>query len=232
MGLILCNKHGGQGFFEICEHIQADLNNGIYPTMIKFPIFNVKVCQDCYDNISAHEIPDISLDELFSNYSEQDIDKIDKSVQIKYNQINRSAICTICNLEHKLIYARKQGQEDPFEAFENTLTFIQQHTIDELEEYLLKNYNFLPSIVTEDQKALSITTGNIAKPLLITIYYITAPEEQNKVIQLIDNFFSSQKLTQRRIHFFEKENWIEKQEKTYTSHHRGEEQLIRDIIIQ
>ena len=232
MGLIICDKHGGQGFYEVCEHLHSDLENGVYPEMKELPLLRVKICDDCYQRIGANELPCISFDECINN-----VDSISEEVEelasAKYKQINRFAICRICDLEIQLIWARRKGIKAPFEAFENTLTFTEKQTIDNLEKFLLEKFEFEQSVIVPDHKALFISAGHINQALTIEIYYVTELDKLNILINLIEEFFKDQNRNQRKIRFYERENWIEKKSPGgYKINSRGQEKIIQEILIK
>ena len=206
--------------------------------MLSFPVLNLKVCQACYDRVSADELPDITLDELLEIDDIDKAEKLGEAITDKYNQINRSILCNLCAFDHQLSYARRQGKKDPFEAYENTLTYKERDIIEKLRKYLLERIDFKQSVITTDQKALFINDGYIKEPLLITIYYVMDTDQQNHILELIDAFFKTQKKTQRKVIFIEKENWIKEEHYSEehkiksVSHHRGEETIIKTITIK
>lgn len=234
MGMVLCKKHGGQGFFEICEHIKQDLANDIYPEMFPFPIFNVKVCKACYDRVGSNQLPNISLIDLIydSEMDDDQLDEIEKKATKKYRALNRVMLCTLCDKEKNIELARKNGKKDPFKAFENTLTYREKHIVDELKAYLLQNFIFEQSIVNTDVKALFISLGDISKPLLIKTYYVVEERKQEELLGFIHTFFESIEKTQCKIQFLEKEVWIETKGEKSTSYSRGEEKVIKEVLMK
>ena len=232
MGLVICNKHGEQGFFEVCEHLYNDLNKGVYPEMKELSLLRVKVCEDCYDRNEIDKLPQISLSEVLTDpeaVSEEEV----YLAYTKYKQIKRFASCRLCAMEIQLQWARRQEKKDPFEAFENTITFSEKNIADELKKYLLENFEFQQSIINPDSEALFIYLGHIGEPLLIKIYYVTDLNQQNILIKLIDEFFQKQDKKQRKILFHESESWIKgTTEAGYVTHHRGEEKILKEIIIK
>lgn len=232
MGLVICNKHGKQGFFEVCEHIYADLNKDIYPEMKELSLLRVKVCDDCYDRNKISELPQISLYDVLENPEAVSEEEAGLAYS-KYKQIKRFCFCRICAMEIQLQWARKKGKKDPFEAFENTLTFREKNVISELKNYLLENFEFQPSIIHPGSEAFFLYQGHIGEALLIKIYYVIASNDQNEVVKLIDEFFQKQDKKQRKILFYESESWIKgTTEAGYVTHHRGEEKILKEIIIK
>ena len=232
MGLVICNKHGEQGFFEVCEHIYGDLNKGEYPEMKELSLLRVKVCDDCYDRNGINELPKISLNDAL-NDPEAVSDKEVELAYTKYKQIKRFVFCRICAMEIQLQWSRQQGKEDPFEAFENTMTFREKNIADELKKHLLKSFEFQQSIINPDSKALFIYPGHIGKPLLIQIYYVTTLNEQNMLIKLIEEFLQKLEKKQRKILFYESESWIKgKTAEGYETHHRGQEKILKEVFIK
>lgn len=232
MGLIICNKHGEHGFFEVCEHIYNDLKKGVYPEMKELSLLRVKVCEACYDRNGISELPKISLSDALHNpeaVSEEEVDL----AYTKYKQIKRFCFCRLCAKEIQLEWARQQRKKDPFEAFENTLTFKEKNITDELKKYLLENFKFQQSIINPDSEALFIYPGHIGGPLLVKVYYVTVPNEQNILIKLIDEFFQTQSKNQRKILFYESESWIKGETADgYITHSRGVEKILKEVFIK
>lgn len=232
MGLIICNKHGEQGFFEVCEHIYSNFNKGVYPEMKELSLLRVKVCDDCYDRNEINKLPQISLYDTLAD-PEAVSDKEVELAYTKYKQIKRFSFCRICAMEIQLQWARQQGKEDPFEAFENTITFREKNVADKLKKRLLEKYEFQKSIINPDTEALFIYPGHIGEPLLIKVYYVTDLNEQNVLTKYIEDFFQEQNRNQRKILFYESESWI-KGETTegYETHHRGKEKILKEVFIK
>lgn len=232
MGLVICNKHGEQGFFEVCEHLYNDLNKGVYPEMKELSLLRVKVCEDCYNKYEINKLPLVSLSDVLNDpdaVSDEDFELAHN----KYKQIKRFVFCRICAMEIQLQWARKQGKKDPFDAYENTITFKEKNIAGELKKYLLENFEFQQSIINPGSEALFIYPGHIGEPLLIKIYYVVVSNEQNMLIKLIDEFFQKQDKKQRKILFYESESWIKgKTDAGYITHHRGEEKILKEIFIK
>ncbi len=96
MGAIKCDKHGGQGFLEMCEHVFHDLQAGIYPEMTNFPPFDIKLCPTCYESLSVSQMPDIEFEEILK-MPDEECEPIDRAFTNIYNKIpGRTAMCYKC----------------------------------------------------------------------------------------------------------------------------------------
>jgi len=230
MGIILCKEHGPSGFLDVCEHIFRDLSLEIYPEMISIPILSTKICKECDQLLDTSNIKDYTWDELLE-LPDKEIDRIESIISKKYNLIpNRRQICIECVKMIQLNQASKSGKTDPFEAFENTLTYKERDTINELEKTLINSYKFKKS-QEENFKTLYVTTGTISKPLTIEIYYVTEPSDQEKILRTINSFFDSIDLKQRVIRFYKEENFTLNRTENSYSISKGNEIIIREDIV-
>ncbi len=253
MGLFLCKKHGGQGIVEYCEHIESELQKEVYPSVYYLPYFNLRLCEQCYRKANTKEFQILIKKCFGDNVKNSDFlctshfdlleipeDKLEDSPQNKlwelttqiYNNTNRGIDCMACVDEIKYKHAVKNDLPVPFEPFLNTLLYENKDKINQLEKLLETNYDFQNSIINEGKKAFWVESGTITKPLTITIYYVTKTEEQDRIIDLVNSFFCSVKRNQHAIKFFEKEVWIETSTEFAKGFKRGEEKLIRNIIIK
>ena len=101
MGAVLCDKHGQQGFYEMCEHVHDSLNQGIYPEMKEITLLNTLVCPDCYEKLKMGRIPEMTLNELIEldDKTGKEIDTLATDI---YNRIPvRKAMCIKCVAEIK-----------------------------------------------------------------------------------------------------------------------------------
>src|SRR5690606_19181297 len=140
------------------------------PILKELSLLRLKVCEDCYNKYEINKLPLVSLSDVLNDpdaVSDEDFELAHN----KYKQIKRFAFCRICALDIQLQWARKQGNKDPFDAFENTITFSEKNIADELKKYLLENFEFQQSIINPGSEALFIYPGHIGKPLLIKVYY-------------------------------------------------------------
>ena len=233
MGIIKCNIHGNQSFYEVCEHIWDSFENNIVPKMKDLPILTTKICDRCYADNDVGNITDLSFEDILK-LPEVEQDKIENNINSKYANLNRRAKCIECLNTLLLNDARRNGKELPFEPYEMTLMHKHQTKIDELKAIITSNHelpNFKnPYLKTE--KAFHIKSGGISYPLTLTFYYVTKEEDQMKLIKLIDEFFNNISRKQRKICFYEAENWIVEESKGSTHQYKGEEILLKEIIVK
>jgi len=233
MGIIKCKIHGIQGFYEVCEHIWEDFQKGVIPEMKDVPVFSTKICVQCYIDYNVKELGNRTFEDILELPEDEQI-KFEEKIGIKYGNLNRRIICIECLNKLRIIDAKKSGKELPFEPFENTLMHKDEKTIKELKEMLTSNYEFqnfkMPYINT--LKAFHITGGGISYPFSIKFYYVTRKEDQNKLLKLIDNFFKEIPRKQRKISFYEAENWIIEKDGNKTNEYKGEEKLLLERIVK
>ncbi|PJJ58618.1 hypothetical protein [Hymenobacter chitinivorans] len=190
MGGITCPIHGPSGFYELCEHIHRDFNNGVIPERRYLPVCRTQLCTDCYYENNVKEIPYLTYDEILSLPKEEYLILEDR-IRTVYNAINRRHICANCFKQVQIIDAKTTGKELPFEAFENTLMYKDKETIEALEQILKYNYKFKQTInhfTNTFERNWHIMGGEVSSPLSITFYYINKDEDQNKILTLINNF--------------------------------------------
>ena len=82
-------------------------------------------------------------------------------------------------------------------------------------------------------EAFSIISGGISYSLSISFYYITDEDEQKKVLKLIDTFFEDIPQKQRKISFYESDNWVTEDTGIQgTLSYRGEQKLLLEKIVE
>ena len=241
MGLILCKKHGKQGFYEVCGHIDAEYKQDIYRKHRNFCIgelLGILVCEKCWEKHSLDRFQlylDMSFDE-FLNLDNEKADLIGEEWDEVYCAVGRQGWCIECVAEIIVRQARKNGEPDPFPIYEKTFTQLYQERVDELKKSLTDNFLFQKSIYWESYfqncPAIFLQSGSFTRPLTIQIYYVTSEIEQNPIIKFIDKFLSQTELNQAKIVFLESENWIRTDNSTGTvSFHRGEEKVLKTVFL-
>lgn len=227
MGVINCNRHGIRGLVEVCEHIYNALMKGEYPEMYDFPVFETKVCKDCYRKAEGKGIPfDVYLSDLV-NLPTAEADAIYEKVSPLHEELNCQTQCDECITILELKQAKKMGKKLPFETYENTLTYEDQVVIKTLKRGLLEEFSFQESkIPVLESKACFILHGSIYKPLEIIIYYIEKKETQLKILKYIDAFFENITKKQRIVSFYKAENWIVEKTENGCSERKGEDILL------
>ncbi len=197
MGIIRCKVHGVQGFYEVCEHIDAALSAGTKLRSIR--ILEVEVCETCEDRYDLARF----MDEEFPDWSN------DAEVQYKTLNATSKCRCVQCIAAVELSSTRVNGGPDPFPPYERTLTYLQQDIVERLETALLGAFEFRQSVVDPSRKALWVRYGAITRPLTITIYYVTERSHQDAILQWLERFFERFPQRQRRVLFYGAENWKE-----------------------
>ena len=232
MGVINCQIHGSQSFYEVCEHIWDSLENEIIPVMKELPALLTKLCDECYNDKNVKELSTVTFDDVLK-MPEDEQAKIEQIINLKYDNTKRRIKCIECLNSLLIKDARKNGKELPFKPYEKTLMHCDNKTIEELREILISNYDFqnFKNPYLKTQKAFHIKSGGISYPFSIKFYYVTQEEDQIKLIELIDNFFEIIDQKQRHIMFYESENWIIKETDNHVSEYRGEEKILKEIIV-
>jgi hypothetical protein len=235
MGVVACRKHGLNGFYEICVHVHKAFRKNIIPEMHRLKFSQtIFLCAGCYEKENMQRFEGIDLyDEISKQMAagkEDDpaLEALAEAYYTAYRNIERRVICVDCYSDVQLAYARNHKLPDPFTAYEYTMTHENARQIKAFKKYLLDHYDFADSIVDpqKGRKALFISSGNVAQPLTILVYYVTDIVEQEKILWLVNNFFTGKKRYQRKIIFREKEKWTPV-ENGFT---RGEEPDIREVI--
>ncbi|WP_420572223.1 hypothetical protein [Kordia sp.] len=98
MGRILCEKHGEQSFYQICEHHYADVCNGIKSKVLTTGIFAYKICENCYEKYSFKEIENYTIDEVLK-LPEAAATTIETLVSQKHDLVSVKGICVQCYQE-------------------------------------------------------------------------------------------------------------------------------------
>lgn len=213
MGVTRCNTHGYQGFFEVCKHVDVALNEG---RLLPRELFdNVEACQDCIDDLDLRRFPprcSVDTGEAARCY---DILNSESGIW-----------CWQCVAAIELTVARNTGAPDPFVAFESTLTYQQQETVDRLRRELSEAFRFRASIVRSEKSAMRVVAGALTYPLEITIYYVVDPAQQQAIVNWIENFFSDIDRKQYRLDFYREESWATSEERPNVWS-RGPEELLR-----
>ncbi len=200
---LICEIHGGTfRYFQCCNHINEEWKQGIFNAVANYnAIFQLHLCEKCYELGNFSQYHKITIDDFLS-MPEEDSARLEKQYGESENKVQLYFYCYNCFLDGMLIWARKNGHNDPFEVFDNTLAWGE--TTKELEKYLETNYPFKPCAPNEPYwKSLKISGGEIDKPLTITIYHVIDESEQKRILDLIDRFFESIPQKQRLVRFFE-----------------------------
>lgn len=228
-----CQIHGSQSFYEVCEHIWENFENGIIPEMKKLPVLMTRICNECFANNNVEELGKVTIEDILELPEEEQI-KLEEKIITIYDNLKRKTKCIECLNDIKLFAARKNGEELPFEPYENTLMHKDENKIEELRKLLISRYKFKnfknPYINT--LKAFHITSGGISYPFSIKFYYVTSEEDQNLLLKLIDNFFEEIPEKQRKISFYESEIWIREEEENGTHEYKGEEKLLFETVVK
>ena len=211
---INCPRHGKQEYEVVCEHLNGSFDQGIYPDFHKIRgLTPAWVCNDCfseyrmerYDQITVKDLE--SLDKLPADKAE----KIMKDFSQTYKRLNKKPVCNQCIAELELQMARNEDRPLPFKPFENTLGFLEIDLVNELKELLISSFDFesIPRPeIGMNIPSLSVAYGAVTYPLTIKIYRKRVPEEQQKILELIDHFFYDVSKKQRNIKFFGDMFWV------------------------
>ncbi|BDS11533.1 hypothetical protein [Aureispira anguillae] len=223
-----CTKHGTQGFQEMCSHLFKKIKDLEYPKIYTLPIWDLKVCKDCYEKHAIHKLEDLK-DLFFCDLPEMEVSqaiKIEKRTYPIYEKIDRQIYCLECINEARLHQARKDGNKEPFTPYEKTLIYKDKPKIDELKALLKSKFTFKKVWVDELGLELSsclIVPGSISYPLKVIIHHIEDQYTQNRILDTIDSFLKSKKLKQRVV-FFYKEYVFESGNNAFQ---KGKEVLLR-----
>jgi hypothetical protein len=230
-GITICKKHGRAGLVEFCPHVADVIASGNYCHFHRIEVLGtLLVCSQCLRKYGLEQF------ERRRSYIEEPDDGLIDAYEKSYECLEeRRQGCAECVAAAEVAQARKDGKPDPFPVYERTLTANQQATLYELKACLLLNFKFQPSVRDADRRtpAMFLAGGNYRWPMTLTIYYITVPEEQDRIASLVANFLRGMELNQGKIIFFEAEVCITKSNYgAGTSHsYRGHEVLLREIYL-
>lgn len=173
------------------------------------------VCEHLIDGVLIGRPQDMHLVETrrYSSWVCKNCKEADQG-QLK----NCRVACDECVKTSQLKFARDLGLDDPFQAYEKTLTFAEEKTVNELKYSLQSLFGFKIEQIHElgiSISALQIKYGAISYPLTIKIYGIREEALQSRILESIDDFFQRKEKYQRLVLFYEKEYWEEDNEGEY-----------------
>jgi hypothetical protein len=225
MGIISCKYHGEADIVEVCPHVAREIDNKRYEQFHNAG--SMLVCETCFHKYHLEDFENCSLDSFLNND-----ERLETFFNI-YEQIQEKTVwCSECLSMAKVEQARKDNKQDPFPIYDRTLNSHCIEILTDLHKFLVTNYEFHKSTI-DDKPAVTISPGAYTYPLTVTIYYVTKETEQNKIIQLIDNFLRVQKLNQVKIEFYEAEVWNTwtNSEKGVSGRSKGFEKLLREVFV-
>ena len=101
MGRVSCEKHGQQGFVEMCSHLHDSFQNNQCPEHRFHASLNIMLCPTCWKELKADRLPEVDLEDLDFLESEGG-KKADKIFFEIYDQIpGRKVMCLKCVEEIK-----------------------------------------------------------------------------------------------------------------------------------
>lgn len=101
MGIMLCKKHGRQGFSEVCGHIDAEYRQGIYREHREFCIgefYGILICEECWKRVDVDKFQpylEMSQDE-FLDLDDEEVKPIEDEWSEIYNSVSRQIWCLKC----------------------------------------------------------------------------------------------------------------------------------------
>lgn len=101
MGLMRCEKHGLQGFSEVCGHIDAEYKQGIYREHNDFCIgelLGILICEECWKRVDLNVFQpylEMSQDE-FIDLNDEEAKPIEDKWSEIYNSVGRQVWCLKC----------------------------------------------------------------------------------------------------------------------------------------
>jgi hypothetical protein len=230
MGIVQCKKHGRAGIIELCSHASEIIDSGSFDHFHEIIVLNkLLVCESCFCQYGLARFQGRDFLEAKSDKeAEELLDAYDEAT----NQLGETDIkCAECVAAAEVNQARKAGRCDPFPVYERTLTSNHRETLRRLEEYLVGNFDFQPSLLEpqEQKRAVFVFAGSYRKPMTVAVYYVTRADKQDLIVKLISEFLADFSLNQSRIVFYEAEL-------TNTSSltgvtRRGEERILREIFV-
>ena len=108
MTLILCKKHGTQGFVEVCEHIDSELRSDVFHKHKQLTFWcNVYACDDCwqkFDIANFENHPELTGRYFYDDEYDENGSAFQGYNKI-YSRLNRKSWCTKClrEIQDKMI---------------------------------------------------------------------------------------------------------------------------------
>jgi hypothetical protein len=247
MAYFRCEKHGGTGLRELCECLNHEIIQGLFPKTYELE-GSVVICKSCAEFICKNCKPTNVTIELLDTFEGQ-IELSGESWSLFYTRHNATSVCWcgLCYWDFKVKQARHENRTLEVDVYEKTLEHQDQTIIDKLYEYLLNsypfelklyddNYNYSYSLPnTKGIKALEVYQGHILTPLTISVWYVTEKKEQELVLSIIKDFFKQEEKYQRRIVFYEAETpRIEVENKEYEYYYttKEDEVILLDVLVR
>lgn len=251
MGIILCQKHGRQGFYEVCEHIDDKYKQDIYSHHRNFRLgsfYGIRICDECWkthDLDNFQEFSEIDMEE-FLDLPDEIAKKTEDKWNKVYDSINRCCWCIQCIAEVQIKQARRNGELEPFPVFEKTLNLEYRDKIAELENLLIETFKFQKyrfsnqphykaadcSLIHKDRPAIYISAGSVTYPLKISIHSIAAIVQQDEIIEFVREVFETEVYNQVKIEFQDDDSWAEFQSTDGILHYRSRQgEILREVFL-
>lgn len=229
MPITECAVHGESGSLEMCEHLKAGLDRGVYLEVHTLPVYTIRMCDACFEahdvqamldgirlqrsevealRSEATGVASIGPDYLFeSAVLERDHPEALAEIVRIYGVLNdKSGVsCSGCIDQIQLDHARATGAELPFEPFENTLMRGGDDRVEDLRQLVLNNLNPRGNHGTEFF-GCTVFAGTVRRPLTLKIYGVKA-DAQAAMLERIEGYFDGVVQNQRLVQFYEPVRW-------------------------
>lgn len=257
MPITTCQTHGESGCPEMCEHLYENLGKGVFLLFYTLPVYTIRMCMGCFEKYNVQEIiSTIAIDKksvenkkkeekgvyriapdyhFESAILKEENPEILNRIEEIYHELNKKSgfECSNCIDDIQLDYARKNNLELPFEPFENTIIHGEDKRITELDKMLDKYLETEGVSVFERPRTFETSSGWVRRPLTIKIYGVTAKEEQESLLKLIDKFYEKIAQKQRKIIFFEPLHWItEELENGMVRRYRDKTKMLLEVVVK
>jgi hypothetical protein len=230
MGIVQCKKHGRAGIVELCSHASEIIGSGSFDHLREIVVLNkLLVCERCFDQ---HGLARFQGRDFLETKSDKEAEELLDAYDEAVNQLGETDVkCAECVAAAEINQARKAGRCDPFPVYERTLTSNHRETLRRLEEYLVGNFDFQPSLLDpqEQKRAVFVFAGGYRKPMTVAVYYVTRTDKQDYIVKLISEFLTDFSLNQSKIVFYESELINTSSFTDVTS--RGEERILREVFV-
>jgi len=233
MGKVQCKRHGGAGTVQLCSHAAEIVDSGSFDHFYEVGVLGkLLVCERCYHQ---HGLERFQGRSILTEASDEEAEKLSESHDEACDQMGGTELkCAECVAAAEVNQARKAGRPDPFPVYERTLNSDHWVTLRHLEEHLVRNFDFHPSLLEREKqrRAVFASAGNYRKPMTVEVYYVTKRDEQEFIVKLVSAFLAEFSFNQCRIVFYEAEvinRWMNSYGGLVTQ--RGEENIIHEIFI-
>ena len=250
MPLTDCPTHGESASVELCTHLYAALQAGVYLPCRDLPVFRVRLCEACVHDHAVADLGPVEVDEgvqalrrqsaglrslapdalLETEVLADEQPDLLAHLQEIYDAVNATSrlMCVGCIDRIQVDHAQTTGAALPCEPFERTLVNGDDPRLQELAVLIRSALD--PRGNHEGRfYGCRVSAGTALRPLTVEIFGAT---DQDAVLRKIDDFFQDIEAPQRRVRFFEPMSWSSHQVDGQVTRVRQPHVLLAEFLIR